>query len=737
LRALREPAARQNILARRPVRLHGATMQTLPLPRSWARALVLGAVAFLPFSAHAQTRPMELEDLFRLKRVSDPQISPDGTRVAYVVADVLKDENRTNTDIWLTAANPSSGSGQAAAAPKRLTHSPKHDRNPRWSPDGKWLAFESTRDGTSQVFLLPLDGGEARQLTTLSTGASQPMWSPDGRRIAFVSAVYPEFSDKPFAESNKLNREKQEARENSKVKARLIDKLLYRHWDSWVDDLRQHLFVINVKPDGTADGDPRDVTPGENDAVPTSSTFAAGDDFAFSADGKELVFMAPPLPVREQAWSTNHDLWSVSLETGVRQNLTAANKAADGLPRFSPDGKWLAYRAQSRAGAEADKWDVWLLERASGQRRNLTAQWDYSVDSLTWAPDGKSIFVEVQEKGSAPIYSIPVAGGAPSRLFAGGANAGVSVAADGKWLAFTHQRMTLPPEVARFRLGESTPELLTRTNAELLGKIALSTPESVTVPGSPSTSSGQAGGTPIQMWILKPAGFDPAKKYPLVFWVHGGPQGAYMDNWSTRWNPQVWASQGYVIAMPNPRGSTGFGQKFTDEISHDWGGKVIEDLMACLAHMEQQPYIDASRMASAGASYGGFVMNWFQGHTDKFKTLITHCGVYNFTSMYGVTEETWFDEWEHGIPWENPDYEKHSPHRFAKNFKTPNLIIHNELDFRVPIDQGMALFTTLQRKGIPSKLLIFPDEGHWVLKPQNSELWHKTIFEWLDGYLKK
>ena len=672
--------------------------------------------------AQAQTRPMELEDMFRLKRVSDPQISPDGVRIAYVVIEVLKDENRTNADIWVVAAD---GSGE----PKKLTNSPKHDRHPRWSPDGKWLAFESMRDGTPQIFLLPLDGGEPRKLTTHFTGASQPMWSPDGKKIAFVSAVFPEFSDKPFAEAQKLNQEKQEARDNSKVKARVIDKLLYRHWDAWVDDKRQHLFVIDVKPDGTADGDPRDVTPGENDAAPTSPTFSAGDDFAFSADSKELAFMAPPLPVREQAWSTNHDIWSVNLETGARRNLTEANQAADGLPRFSPDGKLLAYRAQTRAGAEADKWDVWILDRASGQRRNLTAQWDYSIDYFAWAPDSRTLFLETQEKGSVPIFSVPVAGGTPTRLFSAGVNGGTEVSPDGKWLAFTHQRMTQPPEIARFQLGASAPQSVTRTNAELLGKIAMNPPESVTVPG--------AGGAPIQMWILKPSGFDAAKKYPLVFWVHGGPQGAFLDSWSTRWNPELWAAQGYVLAMPNPRGSTGFGQKFTDEISHDWGGKVIDDLMACLAHMEKQPYIDTSRMASAGASYGGFVMNWFQGHTDKFKTLVTHCGVYNFVSMYGVTEETWFDEWEHGIPWENPDYEKHSPHRFAANFKTPNLIIHNELDFRVPIDQGMALFTTLQRKGIPSKLLIFPDEGHWVLKPQNSELWHKTVFEWLEGYLKK
>jgi dipeptidyl aminopeptidase/acylaminoacyl peptidase len=294
---------------------------------------------------------------------------------------------------------------------------------------------------------------------------------------------------------------------------------------------------------------------------------------------------------------------------------------------------------------------------------------------------------------------------------------------------FTRASLSAPAEILRAPLAGGPPQPITRANAALLAKLTLSAPESVTVTG--------AGGTQVQMWILKPPGFDAAKKWPLVFWVHGGPQSAFMDSWSYRWNAQLWAAQGYVIAMPNPRGSTGFGQKFTDEISGDWGGKVIEDLMAALAHLEKQPWIDTSRMAAAGASYGGYMMNWLQGHTDKFKTLITHCGVYNFDTMYGTTEELWFDEWDHGIPWENPKFSEHSPHRFAANFKTPNLVIHNELDFRVPIAQGLDLFTVLQRKGIPSKLLYFPDEGHWVLKPQNSELWHRTIFEWLGEYLGK
>ena len=681
--------------------------------------LVVGAAFFLVNSALAATRPIEIEDLFRLKRVSDPQLSPDGTQVAYVVTEVLKAENRTQSDIWIVPA--------AGGSPRRMTDSPKHDRHPRWSPDGKWIAFESSRSGSAQIWILPVGGGEARPLTSLSTEANQPKWAPTGDKIAFVSDVFPEFSSRPFAEADRLNKQKADDRETSKVKARVITQLLYRHWDSWVDDKRKHLFVVAVA-DGAAVGGPRNVTPGDNDAVPTSSTFSAGDDFAFSPDGRELAFTAPHTVTREHAWSTNHDIWTVDLATGERRQITTSG-AADGYPRYSPDGKLLAYRAQARAGFEADRWQLRLHSRTSGEDWSLTADFDSSVEDFSWTDDGRTLYFPAQDAGKESLWTVDAAGGAVQRIVTGGVNASATMARDNRFVYFLRSSFTQPPEVFRLdRLDNATTQL-TNANGAILAELALATPESMTVPG--------ADGTPIQYWLIKPPGFDAKKKYPLVFWVHGGPQGAFMDSWSTRWNPQVWAAQGYVIALPNPRGSTGFGQKFTDEISRDWGGKVFTDLMACLAEVEKLPFVDSTRMAAAGASYGGYMMNWFQGHTDKFKTLITHCGVYDFVSMYGVTEETWFNEWETGIPWANPEFEKWSPHRHAAKFRTPNLIIHNELDFRVPIGQGLSLFTTLQRQGVPSKLLYFPDEGHWVLKPQNSELWHQTIFDWLAEYLKK
>jgi dipeptidyl aminopeptidase/acylaminoacyl peptidase len=674
----------------------------------------------------ADKRVMELEDLFRIKRLSDPRISPDGRRVAYVVTEVDKAENSTNSDIWLVPAE--------GGAPRKLTNSPKHDRHPRWSPDGKWVAFESNRSGKFQIYLIPADGGEAKELTSLSTGAQQPVWSPDGRRIAFVSAVFPEFSEKPFGESDAANKKKSEEREKSKLKARVITKLLYRHWDSWVDDKRQHLFVIPVT-EGAPAGEPKDVTPGDRDAVPTSATFSAGDEFDFSPEGSELAYAATPTPAREEAWSTNHDLYAVNLETGERRQVTA-NPAADGLPRYSPDGKYIAYRAQARPGFEADRWQLMLYDRAAGRARSLTPDFDSSIEAFVWAPDSTALIFEALEKGQEPVWSISIQGGAVKKVFDKAVNKEVALSASGEWLAFAHQTLSRPVEICKVSLGASTAPRpsealmpLTHANDELFARITMNEPEPVWFEG--------AGGAKVQMWIVKPPQFEAGRKYPLVFWVHGGPQGAYLNSWSPRWNAQLWAAQGYVLALPNPRGSTGFGQKFVDDISHDWGGKVFEDLMKGLAYMEKQSYVDTARMAAAGASYGGYMMNWFQGHTDKFKTLVTHCGVYNFWNMYGATEEIWFDEWDHGIPWETPEFDKFSPHRFARNFKTPNLIIHNELDFRVPLTEGLSLFTTLQRKGIPSKLLYFPDEGHWVAKPQNSELWHKTVFDWLADYLKK
>ena len=350
-----------------------------------------------------------------------------------------------------------------------------------------------------------------------------------------------------------------------------------------------------------------------------------------------------------------------------------------------------------------------------------------SIHTFVWGPDNKSIYCTADKNALTPIFKLSVADGKLSEFASGGANGSPSIAADGK-LACLRSYLSQPAEVMLIDAAGKARDV-SRANKKLLAELDLPRPESVSVKG--------AGGAPMQMWILKPPGFDPKQKWPLVYMVHGGPQGAWEDAWSYRWNPELWAAQGYVVALPNPRGSTGFGQEYVDAISGDWGGKCFDDLMSGMAYLDKQPYIDTARMAAAGASFGGYMMNWFEGHTTEFKTLIAHCGVYNFDSMYSTTDELWFDEWEHGgPPWgQRESYEKHSPHRYAQNFKTPMLIIHNDLDFRVPVAEGFQLFTTLQRLGVPTKMINFPDEGHWVLKPANSKYWHEEVFAWLKKYV--
>lgn len=699
--------------------------------RVWL-ALVLLTVP-IPASLAQDPRPMKIDDLFRFKRLADPQISPDGKWVVYVQGDVNLEKNKTSRTLWLATTD-------GKAPPRQLTNTEKSDGHPRWSPDGKSILFESNRSGSSQLWIIDLDGGEARQLTTISTGASTGLWSRDGKQVAFVSAVWPEFSEKPFAESDKLNKKRIDEREASPVKARVASKLFFRHWDDYVEDKRQHLFVATFA-DGKL-GEPRDVTPGDRDAYPTSTTFSIGDDFTFSPDGKYLYFTA--VPEKDEAWNTDYDICRVPTTGGTTkwETITKDNRAADSGPQFSPDGKWLAYRAQKKSGYEADRWEIMVMPSdGSAAAKSITTKLDRSVDAFVWRLNDMGFFFQADDAGSTVQFELSLDGRSGKLPFSKHSDTSLTIAKTGE-LAFLCASMNHPAEVHVF--GEQLmPDLIpvgwatrnvSHANDAVLKQLDLPRPESVTVKG--------AGGTPMQMWILKPPGFDAKKKWPLVYLVHGGPQGAWEDGWSYRWNPQAWAAQGYVVALPNPRGSTGFGQKYVDEISGDWGGKCYEDLMAGVAYLEGLPYIDKDRMASAGASFGGYMMNWFAVNTGKFKTLITHCGVWNFDSMYALTEELWFDEWEHGgPPWgKNRDsYEKHSPHRLAANlgkFKTPMLVIHNDLDFRVAVAEGIQLFTTLQRQGVPSRFVNFPDEGHWVLRPRNSEFWYREVFDWLKKHVE-
>ncbi len=692
---------------------------------------------------------MTMDDLFAFRRVADPQISPDGRHVVYVVSTVDLAKNTTSANLWMApcpSASPSQDALAGAGADRNgtyplretmegavcLTRTDKKDLHPRWSPDGRFILFDSNRSGSMQLWVIGVSGGEAVQLTHVASGANTGTWSPSGKAIAFTSGVYPEYSSKPFSESDPLNQKRLDEAEKNPVKARVFSRLFFRHWDSYVEDRRQHLLVCEFDPASMTAGQPRDVTPGDRDAYPTSTTFSVGDDFCFSPDGTHLVFTA--VPARHEAWDTDHDLCRVPVEggTGDWQKL-GRFAAAEGAPVFSPDGRQLAFRAQSRAGYEADKWSIYTVDTDpagawTAPPRNLTRDLDRSAESVHWcALDGAPprIAFLCQENGRMVWYTTGDRGFTPHRE-ATSVDA-LSFDRAGHNYVFLGSRLNQPPEV--FAGSGGSAVCVSNANTARVEEIDWGSVESVAVPG--------ADNVPMQMWIITPPGFDPTKRWPLAFLVHGGPQGAWMDSWSFRWNPELWAAQGYVVALPNPRGSTGFGQKYTDEISGDWGGKCYDDLMAGLAGLEAKPYIDSARMFAAGASFGGYMVNWFQGKTDKFRTLITHCGVFNFDSMYATTEELWFDEYEHGgPPWgaERHAYEAHSPHRLAAHFRTPMLIIHNDLDFRVPVSEGLQLFTTLQRRGVPSKMINFPDEGHWVLKPANSRFWHEQIFDWLRKY---
>lgn len=697
--------------------------------------VVLAAALFTPplLADDAKKRPMQVADMFKFKRVAAPQISPDGKHVAYQVTTVSLEQNRSTAALWVAATD-------GKTPPKQLTHPEgKKDTTPRWSPDGKQILFESNRTGSGQLWVVPAAGGEPRQLTNISTEAENGIWSPDGTHIAFVSAVYPAFSEKPFAESDKLNEERDNAIEKNPVKAKVFTKLFYRHWVEYVGDKRLHLFVMNahgLPPVGFAE--PHDVTPGDRDAYPTSTTFSSGDDFTFTPDSEHLVFTA--VPAKNEAWSTNYDLCRVSItNTSPKwETLTASNKAADSGPQFSPDGKQLAWRAQKTAGYEADKWDIVVADcKPNGMLSSapmvIARSGDTSVNDFTWGRGGTFIYT-ADYVGTAELYG-PIPGVGLTKYGAmtvGGVANSPSMA--GGRVAYLQASMTAPADVIVAAPGTaSAPVNVSRANERLLAELDLPRPESVKVPVE--------GGVKMQMWVLKPPGFDPKKKWPVVYLVHGGPQGAWEDGWSFRWNPELWAAQGYVMVLPNPRGSTGFGQKYVDEITGDWGGKCYRDLVAGLDYVEKLPYVDKGRIASAGGSFGGYMQDWFAVNdiAPRFKCLISHCSVWNFESMWGTTDELWFDEWEHGgLPWEKPKkYREFSPHTRAGNlgkFKTPMLLIQNDLDFRCPIGQGHELFSALQRQGVPSRFVNFPDEGHWVLKPRNSEYWHQEVFAWLKKY---
>jgi dipeptidyl aminopeptidase/acylaminoacyl peptidase len=662
--------------------------------------------------------PITFDDMIHMQRVSTPQVSSDGKWVAYAVATPDMDANRNASNIWMVST--------AGGAPMQLTQS-GHDSSPVWSPDGKMLAFISSREGTSQVYVLSMDGGEAHAWTHLSTGADIVKWSPDGKTIAFTSAVYPDCKD------DACNKARDEEKEKNKVKAHVAEHLLYRHWTHWSEGKRGHLFVVTApEAAGQADSSatPRDLTPGANYDVPPDER-SGPEDINFSPDGTEICFTA--VADKVEAISTNADLFVVPVAGGAEPKKITTNPGFDGNPVYAPDGKNIAYHAQLTPGYEADRWRVMLYDRASGKSENLSEAFDRSASELAWSADSKTIFFTAENETLQPVYAMEARAGAPPQKVVGeGFNTGLSVSKDGKTLVFERTSLTLPAEVFVANRGESARQL-THHNDAILAKVEINAPGTFWFAG--------AGETQVQAMLIRPPNFDAAKKYPLLVLLHGGPQTMWSNAWGYRWNPQVFSAPGYVTLMINRRGSTGYGQKFTDEITNDWGGKAYVDVMKGIdATTAKYKFVDGTRVAAAGGSYGGYLADWIATHTGRFKAIISHAGVYDKVAMY-ATEELWFEEHDmQGTPWSNPEsYRKWAPSTYAADlgkFKTPTLVIAGERDYRVPYTQSLEFFNTLQRQGVPSKLVVFPDEGHWILMPQNAEFWYKTFLDWLATYLK-
>jgi dipeptidyl aminopeptidase/acylaminoacyl peptidase len=653
----------------------------------------------LPSSLLGQKRAITFDDYIALQSVSDPQLSPDGKWVAYTVSTPSLQDNRNVARIWVAE--------RATGKTRQVTNGPGSDRQPRWSPDGKTLAFISTREGGAQVWLLPIAGGDARKVSSLAEGASDPLWLPDGSGLLVVSDIkWPE------------QQEIDERNGSYPTEARIWTGLFWRHWDDFRAGKRQHLFRVDL-----ASGKATDLTPIDHD-VPTIATGGDGD-VAVSRDGI-LVAMHGDSTVAD---NTNVDIYLTDLKgQGLRQ--FKANSSADHSPRFSPDGTIISYLSMERAGFEADRLRLMLtiglnVTGSDPQGTDVTAGWNLSVGSYTWCPNSKCIYAVVEERGRDNIYRIDVPGFKRTRVISGGLNTGVQVAPDNRTLVYVHQSNTQPPEV--WAGGKA----LTHHNDSALAALDLPPLEEFGFVG--------ALGDSVFGWTQKPPHFDPSRKYPLVYLIHGGPQGAWTDYWGARWNYQMFAARGWVVAAVNFHGSTGYGQKFTDAISQHWGDYPFEDLMKGLDVVARLPYVDSTRMGAAGASYGGYMILWIAGQTNRFKVLVDHDGVFNPVSMAGSTEELWFTDWEFGGPLyaNRALYEKWSPLNHVNNWKTPLLVVHGQLDYRVDLSEGYQAFTAAKRMGVDAKFLYFPDEGHWVLRPRNRRLWWGTVLDWLEGYLRE
>lgn len=669
------------------------------------RILFLGILFSLTFGISAQQkRAITVDDLWSMNRIGNVAVSPNGEQIAYSVSQYSMEDNSGQTDIYLMNIDGSD------AHP--ILNSRKNEISPSFSPDGSKLTYEF--DG--QIWQCNLDGTNKVQLTNLYTGASGIRWSKDGSKILFLSSVYPDCS------TQECNKEKDVAKENSKVEVKVFTELMYRHWNDWRGPKRSHLFLMDL---GTKEA--TDLTINSTFDVPPIA-LGSSNDYNFSPDGTEVVFTMNQ--DKMLATSTNNDIFILSFDGKSNPVQISTSKGNDNQPVYSPDGKYIAFRSMARAGFEADKQTLVLYNRKAKTLKNISEQLDISFGQLVWADDSKSIYYTAANEIYNSIYNINIET-KENTLFIKDVDAS-GLTLSGNNLIFKAQKSTLPFEIFKANINGSDFKKITSINAALLSKLEMNDVETFWSDG--------AEGAKVQSIIVKPPFFDESKSYPMIFLIHGGPQGHWTDDFHYRWNLQMFASKGYVVVAPNPRGSTGYGQDFTDGISQDWGGKVYEDLMNAYEYaIANYKFIDRNNTFAAGASYGGYMINWIEGHNTKFNAMVNHDGVYNLESMYGTTEELWFPEWENGgAPWENRAlYKKWSPSEFVEYFRTPMLVVQGGMDFRVPEGQAFELFTALQKMDVDSKFVYFPKETHFVLKPQNAKFWWSTIFDWFEEHKKR
>jgi dipeptidyl aminopeptidase/acylaminoacyl peptidase len=668
------------------------------------RILPITSLILLAVLSPAQPkRAFTIEDLYSVRSVEDPQFSPEGREIAFVVSTSDFKTGTTNSDIYLIDSD-----GQHL---RQLTNSPALDNHPRWSSDGKSMYFVSGRKGGNQLWALPLDGGEPRQLTTFSFGTANPVVTPNGRKVVFSADVFPE-----CGADEDCNAKNAEGLADGPLKAYMADRLLYRHWVSWKAGTAAHILVCDLET-----REATDLTPGQYDSPSFS---LSGTGFCISPDGTELCYVSNHDSV--EALSTNKDLWLTSLNGGTGHNITASNKSYDADPACSPDGRYIAFRMQTVPGYESDRFRLALYDRVAKTRTILTENFDYWIGQIQWSPDSRSIYFTADVKGHNPLFRINVASKEIATVADLKTIDAFSLSPDGRTIAVIRRSVGEPRELWTCSANGNGVRRLTFLNKEVEETVDIRPAEEQWIPS--------ATGRSIHTFIVKPHNFDPSKKYPLILNIHGGPQQQWTDGYRGDW--QVYPGSGYIVAFPNPHGSTGYGQTFTEAISKDWGGKVYQDVMAVTDSLSRIAWIDSSRMGAMGWSYGGYMMMWLEGHTHRFKAMASMMGVYNLKAMYGATEELWFPEWDlGGTPWESSLYEEWSPNRFVKQFTTPCLVITGERDYRVPYTQSLEFFTDLQRRGVPSRLIVFKNDGHWPSTVKSMPFYYNAHLDWFHTYL--